>query len=194
MTQNRTQTRRPLSLILSGLSVALIIGGGLAVLALSGAVSLATWVRSQPEPAIILLGDSMPPTLQNLDVAYLRAADTLSRGNIISYDRGGTRIAHRIVAMPGEALRVEAGKLLIQRGAISRVLEEPYVAAGAPAWDGGEMTAGPDQYLTLGDNRRAASGREIHVVARQDIVGVLYRIVFPPWRTRDLTLPSGWEP
>ena len=193
MTQHRTPTRRPLSLILSGLSVALIIGGGLAVLALSGAVSLATWVRSQPEPAIILLGNSMPPSLQNLDVAYLRAAETLSRGDIISYNREGTRIAHRIVALPGETLKVEAGKLLIRRGAISRVLEETYVAAGAPPWDAAEVIAGPDQYITLGDNRRVPSGREIQVVARPDIVGVLYRLVFPPWRTRDLTLPVGGE-
>ncbi|MCX6023803.1 MAG: signal peptidase I [Chloroflexi bacterium] len=194
MTQDRTQTRRPLSLILSGLSVALIIGGGLAVLALSGAVSLATWVRSQPEPAIILFGDSMPPTLQNLDVAYLRAAETVSRGDIISYDHGGTRIAHRVVALPGETLRVEAGKLLVRRGAISRSLEEPYVASGAPSWDAAEMTVAPDHYVTLGDNRRVPSGREMQVVARQDIVGVVYRIIFPPWRTRDLTLPVSVEP
>lgn len=68
---------RPLGLIANGIVVALLVGGGVAVLVFAAAVSLSTWVRSQPEPATLLFGDSMSPTLENFDVAWLRPPDQL---------------------------------------------------------------------------------------------------------------------
>lgn len=195
-TSRRAATARPLGLIARGVLVALIIGGGIAVLALAAAVSLSTWVRTQPEPATLLFGDSMPPTLQDFDVAWLRFPDHLRRGDIISYRVDGSRISHRIVGLPGETVQIAEGRVLVGRGGDLHPLHEPYVQHTAPAaWDAPATTLGPSQYLTLGDNRARPSGRAAHVVDRGDIIGVLYRVVFPPWRVRTLEPPGeGGQP
>lgn len=186
-TTKSVPTARPLGLIANGIVVALILGGGFAVLVIAAAVSLSTWVRSQPEPATLLFGDSMPPTLDNFDVAWLRPPDPLHRGDIISYKMEGSSISHRIVGLPGETVQVDHGKVAVGTADGLHALDEPYVQNAAPAvWSVPATVLGPDQYLTLGDNRARPSGRAIHLVDRSDIVGVLYRVVFPPWRIRTL--------
>lgn len=190
----RAPTARPLGLIANGLIVALVIGGGLAVLVLAAAVSLSAWVRAQPEPATLLFGDSMPPTLQNFDVAWLRPPADLQRGDIISYQAGDSSISHRIIGMPGETVAVQEGRVLAGRDGELRPLDEPYVANAAPSsWALPATTLGAGEYLTLGDNRARPSGRAVHVVDRDDIKGMLYRIVFPPWRARTLERPAAAE-
>ncbi|MBI4496306.1 MAG: signal peptidase I [Chloroflexi bacterium] len=179
----RTRLGRYGGRLLRALALVLLAGGGLAVLLFSLALGFAHWIRSQPEPAVLLLGDSMPPTLQSFDVVYLRAPRDLRRGVIISYRVRHGRIAHRIVGLPGETIAVRDGQVVIGTGGDARPLEETYVRYPF-RWSADPVTLAPDEYLTLGDNRAAASGRAIHLVPRQDIVAAVYRIVFPPWRAR----------
>ena len=175
---------RRLNLIVGGISAGLLIGGGLIVLLFFLALGAANWVRSQPEPAVFLMGDSMPPTLQSFDVVYLRPADDLRRGVIISYSYVGGAISHRIVGLPGETVEVKEGQVFVGKGVDVHFLEEPYVRNPYKAWNALPVTLGGNDYLTLGDNRAAPSGRTVHVVPRENIAGIVYRIIFPPWRTR----------
>lgn len=177
-----TSPGRRFSLLISGLSVALVIGGGLLMLLFFLALGFSNWVRSQPEPTVFLMGDSMPPTLQNFDVVYLRPASELRRGTIISYSRAGSAVSHRIVGLPGETVAVHNGQVLIGPGPGALPLDEPYVRYPNAAWSADPITLGAEEYLTLGDNRAAVSGRAFHMVPRNTILGVVYRIIFPPWR------------
>lgn len=77
--------------------------------------------------------------------------------------------------------------MLARRGGDLKPISEPYVQNAAPAvWNIPAPLLGPDQYLTLGDNWGRLSGRVVHIVKRGDIVGVLYKVVFPPWRARTI--------
>jgi signal peptidase I len=49
------------------------------------------------------------------------------------------------------------------------------------------ITLGPDEYFVLGDNSaESTDSRHFGPVSREAIQGKVMRIVFPPWRIREL--------
>jgi signal peptidase I len=49
------------------------------------------------------------------------------------------------------------------------------------------VTLGSDEYFVLGDNStQSIDSRHIGPIQREAIVGKVMRIVFPPWRIREL--------
>ncbi len=123
-------------------------------------------------------GPSMSPTIEHGDLlfvnrlGYLRSSP--ARGDIVAVRLAGPRVVYvkRVVALPGERVRIEQGTVLVNGAA----LQEPYVRKKQP-WTTSEITLEGDEYLVIGDNRGMAS--EAHAygkVRRTRILGSVVRL------------------
>lgn len=87
----------------------------------------------------------------------------------------------RIIGLPGERIKVEAGKITIynQEHPEGIVLDEPYLPTDL-ATDGDQtVTVGPNEYFVLGDNRpNSYDSRRFGTVDKSLIVG---RAIFRGW-------------
>ncbi len=118
-------------------------------------------------------GPSMLPTLQDGQLlfvntlAYVRSAPR--RGDIVGISLAGRRALYikRIVGLPGERLRIDAGTVHVN----GTPLDEPYVERRRP-WDVGEVALGEGEYLVIGDNRgMSASNHDFGKARRERIIG-----------------------
>ena len=122
-------------------------------------------------------GPSMLPTVQDGEflfvntLAYVGAGPR--RGDIVGISLAGRRLMYikRIVGLPGERLRIDAGTVHVD----GVPLEEPYVERRRP-WDIGEVVLGDDEYLVIGDNRgMTASNHDFGKARRERIIGRVVR-------------------
>jgi signal peptidase I len=131
-------------------------------------------------------GSSMDPTFHNGDYLII---DELSyrfrspkRGEVIvfRYPKDPTQFfIKRIIGLPGETVSGENGVITVERFGERIVLHEPYIASLTP--DTFRITAGPNEYIVLGDNRGAsADSRRWGVLPRDLIVGRVILTVWPP--------------
>jgi signal peptidase I len=92
---------------------------------------------------------------------------------------GGTLVA-RIVGLPGERVAERRGRMLVD----GKPLDEPYVSTPAAAGETGRW--GPlrtSAYFVMGDNRAAAcDSRRWGPVAREDLIGPVFFVYWPPTR------------
>jgi signal peptidase I len=118
------------------------------------------------------------------------------RGDIIVFDTpvaaeercgaGGTFVK-RVVGLPGETINFRGGFVMVD----GRRLDEAYLPSGQQ----GKTQLGPppgidvpfriptDHYLMLGDNRESScDSREWGPVARNDIIGEVFAVYWPPQR------------
>ena len=153
----------------------------LAILLVASVLSYAVinrWFLS----TVVVQGRSMSPTLQDGDrcllnrLSYLYASP--KRGDLVVLrDRGESDLAvKRIVALPGESVRVSHGTLFVN----GRRLSEPYL-------ENGTMTVAPtgadqayqlrgEEYFVLGDNRAESEDSRFYgPVARERIIGTLIK-------------------
>lgn len=96
----------------------------------------------------------------------------------------------RIMAIPGDTIKVEEGKVFINGGAIS----EPYLPdgiqtrSGAFLSEGSTIKVGSNQYFVLGDNRNHSSdSREWGPVTKEEIIGRAFFQYWPPQNIGMLT-------
>lgn len=135
----------------------------------------------------LVRGGSMSPALRDGDLALLAPGFCRSggygRGSVVVARMpawgaaGGVRnpffqiVVKRVVGLPGEHVRVGSD------GAVSiddERLWEPYLAAGAAAAGGGELSwlCGDDEYFLMGDNRGdSGDGRRFGPTPADDIIG-----------------------
>jgi signal peptidase I len=168
--------------ILLGLSPLLLLG-------LSGC---------SPGKAYYIPVGSMEPTLAINDRIFVNpsayAVAAPQRGDIVILSptevliQNGYRdvLVKRIVGLPGEAIRLVAGKVYIN----DRPLPEPYLDANAltqvqscpmPAWLDKPQIIPKNHYLVLGDNRpNSFDSRCWGVVPRENLVGKATMIYWPP--------------
>jgi signal peptidase I len=167
--------RRTVTLAAAGLAV-----GALAVLGRRLA-------RLEP---VLVEGDSMRPTLlpgQRVAVGPLDRPPR--RGDLVVVRRpltgGGLEVVKRVVGLPGERVRLVAGRLEIDGVEVA----EPYLAAGAAGAEGDlDVRLGEDQYLVLGDHRAASTdGRDFGPVPAAALTG---RVRFAYWPPRRLPQPG----
>lgn len=91
----------------------------------------------------------------------------------------------RIVAVPGDIVKIYNCRVYINRSGQKYVLDEPYLSkdtctsAGARIKEGRSLELGYNEYLVLGDNReRSADSRIFGLIDKDRIVG---RVVFRFW-------------
>ena len=92
---------------------------------------------------------------------------------------GGTFVK-RLIALPGETWRMEAGIVFID----DRRLMEPYITGGRLGTDSQPpRRVPPGQYVFLGDNRtHSCDSRQWGTVPRENIIGKVFAVYWPPNR------------
>jgi signal peptidase I len=127
-------------------SRSLIRGLCVAVLLLVGSRVLLVPVRAH--------GISMLPTYEEGQFVFVNRLayrfSPLKRGDVvaITLNDGGAVLVKRIIALPGETVRIDAGQVFID----GAPLDEPYLRYFI-AWDMEDGTVGADEVFVIGDNR-----------------------------------------
>jgi signal peptidase I len=89
-------------------------------------------------------------------------------------------VVKRVVGLPGEQVRLRAGRLEVD----GRPVPEPYLPGGSGAGEL-DLRLGPAQYLVLGDHRAASTdGRDFGSVGADALVGRVRFAYWPPRRLR----------
>lgn len=154
----------------------------------------------------IVKGISMFPTLQDRDrIVVSRLVETLrqapERGDIVTVRGKDIRwkeslqfgdlkmdvdrvmqedIIKRVIALPGETLRIEDGKVYINGQLFEENYLAPYVETFPLLPEKTEFTLGEDEYFIMGDNRdHSEDSRRFGPVKRDAIMGILLVRVYP---------------
>lgn len=159
-------------------------------LALGAAFVVRTFVFQQ----YVIDGPSMQPTLQQGDRVLLNKLSyrvhDVRRGDVVVFDRvQGTRhddLIKRVIGLPGETVRIEQCRVLID----GRELDEPYLADAVRAGNCGPTSMGalvvPDgQVFVLGDNRpQSSDSRAFGPIDIDRIRGRAFVVLWPAgdWR------------
>ena len=137
-------------------------------------------------------GSSMFPTLHDGDYLVTEKISyrlgNPSRGEVIVLKNPRDEsqdFIKRIIAIPGDTIRVENNQVFVNGGVIS----EPYLPTDTQTRSGAFLTekntvkAGANQYFVLGDNRSHSSdSREWGAVTKKEIVGKAFFRYWPPQR------------
>lgn len=104
-----------------------------------------------------------------------------ARGDVIVFKAPGARnidFIKRIIALPGEKVRIEGGTIFIN----NQKLEEPYETQQTQG--NVDVALGDNQYFMLGDNRGSSSdSRVFGPVERSSIKGRALFVYFPIFKT-----------
>ena len=157
------------------------LGAGALVLGAVVAAALAGR-RARLEP-VLVRGGSMRPTLEpGQRIAVSPLVRPPRRGDLVVLARkGDLEVVKRVVGLPGERVRLGAGRLEVD----GRAVPEPYLVPGGP-WSGDlDLQLGPAEYLVLGDHRAASTdGRDFGPVGADALVGLVRFAYWPPQRLR----------
>lgn len=135
-------------------------------------------------------GSSMEPTFHNNEYIL---TDKISyrlqnphRGDVVIFKaprNPDVDYIKRIIALPGETVRVEKGKVYVGE----EELNEPYLTdttilfPGSVVQEGVPLTVGAEEYFVMGDNRSHSSdSREFGPIERKSIIGRAFLRYWPP--------------
>ena len=129
-------------------------------------------------------GDSMSPTLENDQIVLLMPPflhrNMLRRGDVIVLRQlvpPWDWIIKRVVGMPDESIRLDAGRLY----ADDLLIIPNYIPAGPTCGVSGNWWNGPDEYFVLGDNpSHSIDSRTFGSVPSHRIVGRVWLRCWPP--------------
>ena len=157
---------------------------GVGALAMGALTAAALAVRRARLEPMLVKGGSMRPTLgpgQRIAVAPLVRPP--ARGDLVVLNRpGNLEVVKRVVGLPGERVRLVAGRLEVD----GQTVPEPYLAGPTSSGEL-DLQLGPAEYLVLGDHRAASTdGRDFGPVGADALVG---RVSFAYWPPR--RLPRG---
>ncbi len=146
-------------------------------------------------------GDSMLPTLKDGYAVFTEKIstyfDNFDRGDIVILDGHGMEgynheecLIKRVIALPGETIRIEGGKVYIKEVGASdfKELDEPYLNPGVitemrasgMAKGYNEVTLGEKEYYCMGDNRPVSNdSRNLGPFSSDRIKGVAIVVVYP---------------
>lgn len=121
-------------------------------------------------------GGSMENTLYSGEGVLVNRYSSIDRGDVVVIERGDHLIIKRVIAMEGDKVRIEAGKVYItQKGKSEVELKEDYLKRqnytfteqGKSQWIVGE-----NQIFYLGDNREVSlDSRKNGCCSLDDVVG-----------------------
>jgi signal peptidase I len=159
--------RRTTALGAGALTLGALVAAGLAVR------------RARLEPMLVS-GGSMRPTLDpGHRIAVAPLVRPPRRGDLVVLARTeGLEVVKRVVGLPGERVRLAAGRLEVDGAPVP----EPYLAGDAGAGEL-EVELGPAEYLVLGDHRAASTdGRDFGPVGADALLGRVRFAYWPPRR------------
>jgi signal peptidase I len=166
---------------------------GAGALALGALVAAGLAVRRARLEPMLVEGGSMRPTLDpGHRIAVAPLVRPPRRGDLVvlarsrstgaplrgSPDPSSLEVVKRVVGLPGERVRLAAGRLEVDGAPVP----EPYLAGDAGA---GELDVelGPAEYLVLGDHRAASTdGRDFGPVGADALLGRVRFAYWPPRR------------
>jgi len=132
--------------------------------------------------SVVVSGRSMVPTLQDGDRCLLNRMPLWfrapERGDMVVIEDAGHSdyAVKRIVALPGEDVRILEGKVWVNES----VLPEPYLPSGIKTRTFGDLPLSlhleESEYFVLGDNRPTSEdSRAYGALKRSQIVGLLVK-------------------
>ncbi len=148
-------------------------------------------VRYYVAQPFIVSGSSMEPNFYSGEYLIINELayhlHDPERGDIIvfKYPKDNSQyFIKRVVALPGETVRIEENKVIITNKENPRgfILKEEYLHPEDTTFPVGEnqTTLGDDEYYVLGDNRLASSdSRFWGPVPRYDVIGKVFVRAFP---------------
>ena len=135
-------------------------------------------------------GNSMFPTFHDTDYIL---TDKLSyhfsepkRGDVIVLKNPKDEsqdFIKRIIALPGDSIRIEASKIYINGQLVNEYYLSPTIRTfgGGYLIEGETMQLGKDQFFVIGDNREHSSdSREWGFLPKVDIIGKVFLRYWPP--------------
>lgn len=146
-------------------------------------VVLVVTMRAFVVEAYVVHGASMEPTFEHsqrlLITKFAPHIDHLERFDIVIFEHPeepGKRLIKRIIALPGEAIEIRSGAVLVD----GEPLVEPYVVGVDGTWFDRHIIP-PGCYFVLGDNRAVSNdSRRIGDVRVESIIGRAI-VRFYPW-------------
>jgi signal peptidase I len=152
------------------------------VQAIVTAVVLALLIRIYLFEIILVVGESMVPTLDDGDRVFVSKIVYIigepERGDLVIFktpEDGRTSYVKRLIGLPGDQVRIEDGVVYVN----DEPLAEPYIAE-QPYNDFALETVPEDKIFVLGDNRNhSKDSRDYHVgfVPMDNLVGkAMWRI------------------
>ena len=153
---------------------------GAAALALGALVAAGLAARRARLEPMLVSGGSMRPTLDpGHRIAVAPLVRPPRRGDLVVLARTESlEVVKRVVGLPGERVRLAAGRLEVDGAPVP----EPYLAGDAGAGEL-EVELGPAEYLVLGDHRAASTdGRDFGPVGADALLGRVRFAYWPPRR------------
>ena len=133
-------------------------------------VSFRTYIATP----IIVHGSSMNPTLDGGELMVLNKRGKVDRFDIVVVDTGAEEIIKRVIAMPGETIACENGKIYVN----GRLQEESYSQGVTRDFD--KVTLSDDEYFVMGDNRENSKDSRAYGPFKEDkIKGTTKLVLFP---------------
>lgn len=116
-------------------------------------------------------GTSMESTIEDRDLIFVSRISDIDRGDIIIFDMPFAQMIKRVVAVPGDSVYINDGKLYVN----NMLVDEPYIKQEgkmSAGHLGRYITLGENEYIVLGDNRATSiDSRQFGVVTEKNIVG-----------------------
>ena len=142
-------------------------------LSMALALLLGSWFILVPVRAH---GPSMTPTYSDRQLLLVNRLayrfGEVRRGDVVAITLNGAQavLVKRIIGLPGERIRIDAGQVMID----DKPLSEPYCVYRLP-WNILETQLGPDEVFVIGDNR--AMLEKHHDFGRADRSRILGRLI-----------------
>ena len=152
-----------------------------------GALVIALVVKVFLIQAFYIPSESMVPTLKVGDRVLVNKLDDgvggIERGDVIVFDRPGgpgadgiSELIKRVVALPGETIEAEDGRVMID----GEFLDEDYLPDDVTTSSFGPETIPEGHVWVMGDNRNFSDdSRRFKTIPEEDIVGTAFVIIWP---------------
>lgn len=109
--------------------------------------------------SVAVIDDSMAPSIYEEETVLLNRIDYVfrrpERGDIVAFRNGGRREGSisikRIIAVPGDEIKITGGKIFLNGEALEEVPARPVITDPGITEDGVKLSEG--EYFVLGDNR-----------------------------------------